>query len=263
MPNNAPHRRDLDRVIAALRSPVRREIVRLIWDAELPAGRIAEAFDLTKPTISQHLSVLRDAGLVSMTAAGTSRLYRAEPDALRGLHGALEGAGKWVVADDTPEQSASHARVLSTVIVSVDVVTDPRTTFTAFTDPAVYSRWLGVPVTIKDGLFAATMEWGTEVRGRYVLTAPPELIVMQWNFEDDNVPMPGDDLTGYLWVRPGPRKGSTVEVQQLVASDARAEFLETAWSVVLGRLRAGVAAASTSSAAPARRARRPKKRASA
>lgn len=263
MPNNRRRGRDLNLVIAALGSPVRREILRLIWDAELPAGRIAEAFDLTKPTISQHLSVLRDAGLVTMTAAGTSRLYRAQPDALRGLHGALEGTGKWVTADDTPEQSTSHARTVPAVVVTVEVSTDQPTTFAAFTDPAVYSRWLGVPVTIADGRFAATMEWGTEVRGHYLFTAPPELIVMRWDFEDDNVPVPGADLTGYLWVRPGPRKGSTVEVQQLVESDAQAEFMEAAWSVVLGRLRSGVAAASTSAGAVARRARRPKKRASA
>ena len=59
--------RDIDKVIGALRSPTRREILGLIWSEELRAGDIAAAFDLTKPTISQHLSVLRDAGLVKMT----------------------------------------------------------------------------------------------------------------------------------------------------------------------------------------------------
>ncbi|HZQ58762.1 MAG TPA: metalloregulator ArsR/SmtB family transcription factor, partial [Acidimicrobiales bacterium] len=77
--------RDIDKVIRALSSPVRREILGLIWDRELPAGEIGAAFSLTKPTISQHLSVLKDAGLVTMTAAGTSRRYRARQEALDGM----------------------------------------------------------------------------------------------------------------------------------------------------------------------------------
>jgi uncharacterized protein YndB with AHSA1/START domain len=60
----------------------------------------------------------------------------------------------------------------------------------AFTDPVVYSRWLGVPVTIEDGRFACTLEWGTSIRGRYELVCPPELIVMRWDFEDGNLPRP-------------------------------------------------------------------------
>ena len=56
---------DIQRVIVALGSPVRREILGLIWERELPAGEIAAAFAVTKPTISQHLAVLREAGLVT------------------------------------------------------------------------------------------------------------------------------------------------------------------------------------------------------
>lgn len=61
---------------------------------DLPAGQIAAAFVLTKPTISQHLAVLREAGLVTMTARGTSRRYRARQEALTGLRGALHGAAR-------------------------------------------------------------------------------------------------------------------------------------------------------------------------
>ena len=81
--------RDIQKVLGALTSPVRREILALIWDRELPAGEVAAAFAVTKPTISQHLAVLREAGLVTATRAGTSRRYRARPDALRGLRAAL------------------------------------------------------------------------------------------------------------------------------------------------------------------------------
>src|SRR5581483_2560145 len=221
--------RDIDKVIGALGSPVRREILALVWDRERPAGEIAAAFpQLTKPTISEHLGVLRDAGLVVMTAAGTSRRYRARQQTLAGLHAVLEGSHKWMPADDIPEQSLVDTRTGPVVVSRVEVPTDQATTFAAFTDPAIYSRWLGSPVTIVDGRFAATMEWGTEVRGTYDLVCPPELIVMRWDFEDDTVPVPGREFTGYLRVRPA-GEGSVVEVHQLVDTPAQAAFMETAW----------------------------------
>ena len=237
--------RDIQKVLAALASPVRREILSLIWDRELSAGEIAAAFPVTKPTISQHLAVLREAGLAAATAVGTSRRYRARPEALRGLHGALVSPGKWVNADDAqhdPER-ASDVRTKPVVVASTVVGTSQAATFTAFTDPAVYSRWLGVPVSIEDGRFACTMEWGTNVRGRYELVCPPELIVMRWDFDDDNVPVPGGEMTGYLRIHPHPQ-GACVEVHQIVDTPAQAEFMERAWAMVLGRLRAGVVRAS-------------------
>jgi len=237
--------RDIQKVLAALNSPVRREILGLIWDQELSAGEIAAAFPVTKPTISQHLAVLREAGLAESTAVGTSRRYRARPDALRGLRAALGSAAKWINADDdpkTPERASSDARTKPVVVASTDVDTSQAATFAAFTDPVVYSRWLGVPVTLSDGRFACTMEWGTSVRGRYELVCPPELIVMRWDFDDDNIPVPGGEMTGYLRIQPRP-DGAHVEVHQLVDTPAQAEFMERAWATVLGRLKAGVARA--------------------
>jgi DNA-binding transcriptional ArsR family regulator len=56
-----------------------------VRDRELAAGDIAARFDVTRPAISQHLTVLKDAGLVVERRAGTRRLYRADPDGLIGL----------------------------------------------------------------------------------------------------------------------------------------------------------------------------------
>jgi DNA-binding transcriptional ArsR family regulator/uncharacterized protein YndB with AHSA1/START domain len=253
--------RDIQKVLAALASPVRREILSLIWDRELSAGEIAAAFPVTKPTISQHLSVLREAGLAAATAVGTSRRYRARPEVLRGLRAALVSPGKWVNADDAPNDPhrVSDVRTKPVVVASAVVGASQAATFTAFTDPAVYSRWLGGPVSISDGRFAATMEWGTTVRGRYEVVCPPELIAMSWDFDDDNVPVPGGELTGYLRIRPHPR-GSRVEVHQIVDRPAQAEFMEGAWALVLGRLAAGVAPASDPGAPMPPRPARPKRR---
>src|SRR3954468_14306240 len=119
----------------ALGSRTRREILRLIWDRELPAGEIARSFSLTAATISEHLAVLREAGLVEMTRVGTSRRYRARPAALAGLHGALEGGTKRQVADDSPERELTFTATRPVVIASVEVPTPVELTFTAFTDP--------------------------------------------------------------------------------------------------------------------------------
>jgi DNA-binding transcriptional ArsR family regulator/uncharacterized protein YndB with AHSA1/START domain len=252
--------RDIQKVLAALNSPVRREILGLIWDRELSAGEIAAAFPVSKPTISQHLAVLREAGLAESNAVGTSRRYRARPDALRGLRAALGSAAKWINADDdpkTPERAPPDVRTKPVVVANTDVDTSQETTFVAFTDPVIYSRWLGVPVTLKDGRFACTMEWGTTVRGRYELVCPPELIVMRWDFDDGNVPVPGGEMTGYLRIQPR-AGGAHVEVHQLVETPAQAQFMERAWATVLGRLKVGVARASDPAATMPPRPARPK-----
>lgn len=250
---------DVDAVLRALSAPARREILGLIWDRDLPAGEIAAAFDLTAATISEHLAVLREAGLVDMTKVGTSRRYRARQAALDGLHGALEGATKWVPADDVVESPRIETSSHRIVVAAVDVGVDQQTAFTAFTDDVIYSRWLGAPVTIKDGRFAATMEFGTEIRGRYELVVPPELIVMSWDFEDENVPVPGRPLTGYLRVLPGSKKkGSRIEVHQLVDTPQQVELMESAWGMVLSRFERGVVAASNPQAELAKRPPRPK-----
>ena len=254
--------RDIGKVLAALNSPVRREILALTWDREVPAGEIAAAFSVTKPTISQHLAILRQAGLVTTKAAGTSRRYRARQDVLRGLHAALSDSGRWSNADDAPERALADAVTKPVVLASADVDTDQEATFSAFTDAEVYSRWLGVPVTIDDGSFACTMEWGTHVRGRYEVVCPPELIVMRWDFEDDNVPVPGGEMTGYLRIRPR-GTGARVEVHQIVDTAVQAEFMEAAWTLVLGRLKTGVARALDRDRDMAPRSRRAKRRSSA
>jgi DNA-binding transcriptional ArsR family regulator len=70
--------------------PRRREILRLVWDAEMSSGEIAARFDVTFGAVSQHLAVLRDAGFVRVRTAGNRRFYRADRVALRPLAAVLE-----------------------------------------------------------------------------------------------------------------------------------------------------------------------------
>jgi len=77
-----PHVDDVTRAIA---EPRRREILALVRDRELSAGEIASRFEITRPAVSQHLGVLRDAGLLNERRDGTRRFYRARPEGLAGL----------------------------------------------------------------------------------------------------------------------------------------------------------------------------------
>ena len=74
----------------AIAAPHRRTILRLVSDEELSAGEIASHFDLTRPAVSQHLSVLKEAGLVNERRNGTRRLYRARPEGLAELRAFLD-----------------------------------------------------------------------------------------------------------------------------------------------------------------------------
>lgn len=70
--------------------PTRREILSLVWEDEVSAGVIAEQFDVTFGAVSQHLALLRDAGMVRVRKDGNRRLYRADRDVLAPYQPILE-----------------------------------------------------------------------------------------------------------------------------------------------------------------------------
>ena len=80
----------MEAALKAIAAPRRREILTLVRDGELSAGEIAAHFDVTRPAVSQHLNVLKEAGLVSERRNGTRRLYRARPEGLAQLKAFLE-----------------------------------------------------------------------------------------------------------------------------------------------------------------------------
>ena len=80
----------MEAALRAIAEPHRRRILRLVWDRELSAGEIAGHFDVTRPAVSQHLAVLREAGLLSERRSGTRRLYRARPEGLADLKAFLD-----------------------------------------------------------------------------------------------------------------------------------------------------------------------------
>ena len=81
----------LDLAFRALAEPHRRAILALVRDRELPAGAIAARFPVSRPAISQHLAVLRDAGLLEERRVGTQRRYRARPSGVADLRAWVDG----------------------------------------------------------------------------------------------------------------------------------------------------------------------------
>jgi DNA-binding transcriptional ArsR family regulator len=73
-------------VYHAIADPRRREILELLSDRERPVQELVGRFDVSFAAISQHLKVLREAGLVSRRSAGRTRLYRATPAALEEVY---------------------------------------------------------------------------------------------------------------------------------------------------------------------------------
>ena len=80
----------MEAALKAIAAPRRRQILTLVRDGELSAGEIAGHFDVTRPAVSQHLNVLKEAGLVTERRNGTRRLYRARPEGLAQLKAFLE-----------------------------------------------------------------------------------------------------------------------------------------------------------------------------
>jgi uncharacterized protein YndB with AHSA1/START domain len=227
----------LQATIDGVTSPIRREILWLVWHEELAVGDISSAFELAAPTISGHLAALRSAGLVTMRAEGNFRRYRADRAAMAALLPLLgREDSRWRDVRVFDEQRLATAESTSLVRVGVELETDPSTAFAAFTDADKFARWLGVPVRLEDNRFSCTLEWGTRVRGHYEVVVPRELIALRWDFDDDNVPLPGQQLVAYLRFA-STAAGCAVEVHQIADGDAQVTFLTAAWSMVLGRLR--------------------------
>jgi DNA-binding transcriptional ArsR family regulator len=103
--------RATNEALKAIAEPRRRAILRLVAHDELAAGEIAAAFDVTRTAISQHLSVLKSAGLLTERRAGTRRFYRARPEGLDGLREFLNDM--WAASLDAARQIVEADRGLS------------------------------------------------------------------------------------------------------------------------------------------------------
>jgi DNA-binding transcriptional ArsR family regulator len=95
---------DEARALDALGDPTRRTVLTLLRGGERSVREITDETAVSQPAVSQHLRVLRDAGLVTVRPAGTRRLYRVDLDGLAGLRAWVDGF--W---DDALAAFVAHA----------------------------------------------------------------------------------------------------------------------------------------------------------
>lgn len=80
----------MEAALKAIAEPRRRRILRLVWNDERPSGEIAAQFEVSHAAISQHLRVLKEAGLVEERRDGRKRLYRVRLESIEELRSSLE-----------------------------------------------------------------------------------------------------------------------------------------------------------------------------
>jgi len=98
--------------LAALAEPTRRQIFELVADRPRAVGELAAQLPVSRPAVSQHLRVLKDAGLVSDRAEGTRRIYRLDPRGLEQLRYYLDRF--WTVALASYKATVEEATIKET-----------------------------------------------------------------------------------------------------------------------------------------------------
>jgi DNA-binding transcriptional ArsR family regulator len=103
---------DTSRALAALADPTRRLILERLAAGPRSVGEIAQGLPVSRPAVSQHLQVLKSAGLVLDRAEGTRRVYRIDPAGLGAVRawldrfwtGGLEAFAAEIAAEQQPQQ---------------------------------------------------------------------------------------------------------------------------------------------------------------
>ncbi len=99
-----------DEKLAALGDPTRRSILEDLARRPQAVSELASAFPISRPAISQHLKILKDAGLLTVRSAGTRRIYAADPSGIAEVRAAMERLWRdaLVAFKDAAENTAEH-----------------------------------------------------------------------------------------------------------------------------------------------------------
>jgi DNA-binding transcriptional ArsR family regulator len=103
-----------DRLFRAMADPTRRTILERLRRGPLSVGTVASGLPVSRPAVSQHLAVLKEAGLVRERREGSRRIYSAEPQGLRLLENYVQELWSDLLEEGVraaPEQRAEEERV--------------------------------------------------------------------------------------------------------------------------------------------------------
>jgi uncharacterized protein YndB with AHSA1/START domain/DNA-binding transcriptional ArsR family regulator len=178
--------------LQAIASPRRRRILTLVRDDELSAGEIAAHFDVTRPAVSQHLNVLKEAGLVSERRNGTKRLYRARPEGLAPLRAFLEEFWdeRLEALKHEAEREERPSMETTTETTSVEreiaIAARPETVWEFLVDPEKATRWMGQTASLDPrpgGVHRVEVIPGHTALGEFVELDPPRRLVYTFGWE--------------------------------------------------------------------------------
>lgn len=185
-------------VLSALGDPTRRAIFEALADGPRPVGELAAQVPVSRPAVSQHLRVLKDAGLVQVSAEGTRRLYQLDPAGISAVRAYFDRFWTQTLASfkgvvEQREESAMTISTESAVAQSVIVEASAERAFDVFT--AELEAWWPpehhllsselVETVVEPheggamydvGADGSTCRWGT-----VIAYEPPSRFVFQWN----------------------------------------------------------------------------------
>jgi uncharacterized protein YndB with AHSA1/START domain len=193
----------MEQTFKAIADPTRRRILELVAEEELAAGDIWTHFAVTRPAISQHLTVLKQAGLISERRRGTSRLYRARPQGLTEPKLFLEGfwdtklgrlqrVGEAQSGGEVTERMAVERETL--------IAAPPEVVWRLLTDPADMTRWMGQTAIIEPsvgGSYRVEVVPGQEAVGEFVEVDPPYRLAHTWGWLGDPTVPAGSTIVTY------------------------------------------------------------------
>lgn len=177
----------------ALAEPNRRRILELVGDQERSAGEIATHFTISRPAVSQHLTVLKHAGLVTERRDGTSRLYTARRQGFAQarwfVDGFWNGRLTWLHhADGQPgnDTIAMSQRVSVQRDIAIDA--SPERIWELLTDDHLATRWMGLTASFDltvGGAYRNEVVPGSVASGTYLDIDPPHQLAHTWGWEAD------------------------------------------------------------------------------
>src|SRR3954447_20963933 len=192
-------------LIGVLAEPNRRRILALLAGGERSVTSLAAEFDVTRSAISQHLTVLTDAGLVVARQNGRYRHYRLVPGGLAALHDAIDSF--WTAELDSLARSGRPTKGTDAVSYdkSVFVPVSPDEAFALTTEPARLRRWQAVAARVDlraGGDYRWTIAPGHIAAGTVAEVEPGKRLVLTWGWEDsDDLPPGASTVT--ITVAPG------------------------------------------------------------
>jgi len=234
----------VEAALKAIAAPRRRQILRLVRDDELSAGEIASHFDVTRPAVSQHLNVLKEAGLVSERRNGTRRLYRARPEGLADLKEfltefwdvRLDALKREVEKEEKKKHGRKPLRPCRSSGPSRSKQVRRRSGSSSSTLTRRFVGWpdLHVRSTARRPLPLRGHPGATPARGEFVELDAPNRLVFTWGWENEERTPPGSSTVEIELTPDG--DGTSLHFVHTLSSVESAESHSHGWDHYLPRL---------------------------